>query len=85
MNSNDKAHPNSDGHLHDHGHEHGQHLHEHETLQIEDDAGNLLGQQIVAALQAILVRKGVLSAGEVALEIQKLEAILNKQRTSPCR
>ncbi|MFN8917996.1 MAG: nitrile hydratase subunit alpha [Burkholderiales bacterium] len=74
MNSNDKAHPNSDGHLHDHGHEHGQHLHQHETLQIEDDAGNLLGQQIVAALQAILVRKGVLSAGEVALEIQKLEA-----------
>lgn len=61
-----------DHHAHDHGHD--SHSHEHETLQIEDEAGNLLGQKMVAALQAILVRKGVLSPGEVTLEIQKLEA-----------
>lgn len=61
------------GHDHAHGHDH-DHEHEHDTLVIEDDAGNLLGQHMVDALQNILVRKGILSAGEVALEIQKLEA-----------
>lgn len=56
---------------HEHVHDHD---HEHDALQIEDDAGNLYGQQLVNALQAILVRKGILSPGEVPLEIQKLEA-----------
>jgi hypothetical protein len=60
-------------HTHDHDHDHS-HTHEHDALVIEDDAGNLLGQHMVDALQAILVRKGVLSAGEVAMEIQKLES-----------
>lgn len=57
----------------DHGHDHA-HTHEHDALVIEDEAGNLLGQQMVDALQAILIRKGVISPGEVRLEIQKLEA-----------
>jgi nitrile hydratase len=62
-------------HLHDHDHDHHHgHDHEQDALVIEDDEGNLLGQQMVDALQAILVRKGVLSPGEVSLEIQKLEA-----------
>jgi nitrile hydratase len=68
-------------HDHDHDHDHDQDhahghapLHEHDALVAEDEAGNLLGQQMVDALQAILVRKGVLSPGEVNLEIQKLEA-----------
>ncbi|MBM3390245.1 MAG: nitrile hydratase subunit alpha [Betaproteobacteria bacterium] len=60
---------------HDHDHSQNQSpLHEHDALVAEDEAGNLLGQQMVDALQAILVRKGVLSPGEVGLEIQKLEA-----------
>jgi hypothetical protein len=63
-------HPGHD-HAHDHDHDHG---HEHDALVVEDDAGNLLGQQMVDALQALLIRKGLLSAGEVTLEIQKLEA-----------
>lgn len=67
------AHPHAHEHAHDHPHGHG-HGHEHDALVVEDDAGNLTGQQMVDALQAILVRKGVLSPGEVSLEIQKLEA-----------
>jgi hypothetical protein len=63
--------PNAKGHDHEHEHKH---EHEHDTLVIEDDAGNLIGQHMVDALQNILVRKGILSAGEVTLEIQKLEA-----------
>lgn len=58
---------------HDHSHDH-HHTHESDTLVEEDEAGNLLGQQMVDALQAILIRKGVLSPGEVAMEIQKLES-----------
>ena len=50
------------------------HEHEHEALVIEDDAGNLEGQQMIDALQAVLIKKGLLSAGEVTLEIQKLES-----------
>jgi hypothetical protein len=74
--------PQDHGHSH-HGHDHAHphvhvddhsHTHEHDALVIEDDAGNLLGQQMVDALQAILIRKGVISPGEVRLEIQKLEA-----------
>lgn len=51
-------------HTHDHG----------EPLVAEDEAGNLEGMQITNALQAILIRKGLISAGEVTLEIQKIEA-----------
>jgi hypothetical protein len=50
------------------------HEHEHDAIVVEDDIGNLLGQQMVDALQAILVRRGILSAGEVTLEIQNIEA-----------
>ena len=65
----------SASHHHDHPHDHGHdHTHEHDALVVEDDEGNLLGQQMVDALQALLVLKGVLSPGEVSLEIQKLEA-----------
>ena len=60
---------------HDHDHEHTHdHDHDHEALVVEDDMGNLLGQQMIDALQAILVRRGILSAGEVTLEIQNIEA-----------
>ena len=60
-------------HEHDHPRAHG-HAHEHDALVIEDGEGNLLGQQMVDALQALLIERGILSAGEVTLEIQKLEA-----------
>jgi nitrile hydratase len=56
---------------HAHGHHHPR---EEDSLVEEDEAGNLLGQQMVDAIQAILIRKGVLSPGEVAMEIQRLEA-----------
>lgn len=65
------GHRHHDHHHHDHSHPE---LHEHDALVIEDEAGNLLGQQMVDALQNLLVRKGVLSPGEVTMEIQKLEA-----------
>jgi len=68
-------------HDHDHDHHHGEgshhpavHSHESDALVIDDDAGNLLAQQRVAALQALLIRKGILSAGEVPQAIQALEA-----------
>jgi nitrile hydratase len=52
-----------------------EHKHDdHAPLVAEDDAGNLEGQQITNALQALLVRKGLISAGEITLEIQKIEA-----------
>ena len=60
-------------HDHDHDHDHS-HTHEGESLVIEDEAGDLLGQQMVDALQALLIRKGILSAGEVPQAIQALEA-----------
>lgn len=63
--------PPAHAHAHDHDHDH---THEHDTLVVEDEAGNLLGQQMVDALQNLLIRRGLLSAGEVTLEIQKLEA-----------
>jgi hypothetical protein len=65
--------PNGAEHDHHTDHDHA-HTHEHDALVVEDDAGNLLAQQMVDALQAILERKGILSAGEVTLEIQNLEA-----------
>jgi Nitrile hydratase, alpha chain len=54
---------------HDRGHEH-----EHESLIIEDDEGNQEGQLLTEALQSLLVQKGLISAGEVMLEIQNLES-----------
>lgn len=54
---------------HDHAH------HDHpEPLVVEDDEGNLEGQQLSAALQSLLIKKGLLSAGEVTLEIQNIES-----------
>lgn len=67
---------------HDHDHDHDHHSHDHDephahegdALVIDDDAGNLLAQQRVDALQALLIRKGILSAGEVPQAIQALES-----------
>lgn len=55
----------------DHDHTHDDH---HEPLVVEDDLGNLEGQQRIDALQALLIKKGLLSAGEVTLEIQNIES-----------
>jgi Nitrile hydratase, alpha chain len=55
--------------IHDHDH----HDH-HEPLVIEDDEGNQQGQLLTEALQSLLVQKGLISAGEVMLEIQNLES-----------
>ncbi|MBU6272255.1 MAG: nitrile hydratase subunit alpha [Betaproteobacteria bacterium] len=78
MHGNPSGPSHAHGHHHDHDHpEHDPvhaHGHEHDALVIEDDEGNLLGQQMVDALQALLIERGILSAGEVTLEIQKLEA-----------
>ncbi len=60
------SHSHGDGHGHDHG--------EHDTLVVEDDAGNLEAQQTIAALQEILIAKGVLTADEVRKEIERIEA-----------
>lgn len=61
---------------HSHDHDHGPHEHHdhHEPLVVEDDAGNQEGQLRVDALLALLVRKRIVSAGEVTLEIQNLES-----------
>jgi hypothetical protein len=65
-------------HDHDHDHAHGGHDHGHASaslsLVVEDEAGNLEGQQLIDALQALLARKGIISNGEVTLEIQNLES-----------
>lgn len=58
-------------HDHSHGSDHDGH---HEPLVVEDDAGNLEGQQLTDALQSLLIKKGLLSAGEVTLEIQNIES-----------
>lgn len=68
----DPTHAHEDDHEHDHGHDHN-HAHDYRHV-VEDDAGNLEGQQIIDALQAVLERKGIISAGEVTMEIQNLEA-----------
>ena len=57
------------GHDHDVGHDE-----HHEPLVVEDDAGNLEGQQLADTLQSLLIKKGLLSAGEVTLEIQNIES-----------
>lgn len=58
----------SSDHKHDHFHE------DHESLVIEDDAGNLEGQIIIDALQNVLVTRGLLTGPEVLKEIEKLES-----------
>ena len=59
----------------DHDHSHGSgHDDHHEPLVVEDEAGNLEGQQLTDALQSLLIKKGLLSAGEVTLEIQNIES-----------
>jgi nitrile hydratase len=69
-------------HDHDHDHDHA-HDHDHDPRHAptidgstvrEDEAGNLEGQMLVDALQSLLIRRGILSAGEVAMEIQAIEA-----------
>ncbi|WP_430911594.1 nitrile hydratase subunit alpha [Methylobacterium sp. sgz302541] len=45
-----------------------------EALVIETDAGNAEAARLTAALQALLVEKGLLAPGEVDQEIEKLEA-----------
>ena len=42
---------------------------DHESLVVEDDQGNLEGQILIDALQSILIRRGLLTASEVAKEI----------------
>ncbi len=58
----------SSDHKHDHFHE------DHESLVVEDDAGNLEGQIKIDALQDVLVTRGLLTAPEVLKEIEKLES-----------
>lgn len=55
-------------HNHDHSHD------DHESLIVEDDAGNLEGQIIIDALQDVLIARGLLTAPEVVKEIEKLES-----------
>lgn len=62
---------NEHDHKHDHDHDHDDH---HEPLVIEDESGNLEGQQLIDALQSLLIKKGLISAGEVTLEIQNIES-----------
>src|ERR1700730_7788943 len=62
----------SNSHTHDHAHGH---AHEpHESLVVEDEAGNIEGQIIIDALQNLLVRKNLLAPEEVTREIQQIEA-----------
>ncbi len=75
--SSSHAHQHDHDHDHDGHHSHAKHendVHEYGALVVEDDAGNVLAQQMVLALQRILVRKGLLAAGEVPSQIQALEA-----------
>jgi len=60
----------------DHAHDpHHDHSHDdHEALIVEDDVGNLEGQILIDALQSVLVARGLLTAPEVAKEIEKLES-----------
>ena len=59
---------NTHAHAHDHTHD------EHEALVIEDDEGNLEGQILIDALQSVLIARNLLTAAEVAKEIEKLES-----------
>jgi Nitrile hydratase, alpha chain len=55
-------------HPHDHAHE------PHESLVVEDEAGNIEGQIIIDALQNLLVEKNLLAPAEVTREIQQIES-----------
>lgn len=59
--------------VHDDEYDDHDHYH-HEPLVIEDEEGNQEGQLLVDALQSLLARKGLISAGEVMLEIQNIES-----------
>lgn len=62
----------TDSHTHDHAHGH---AHEpHESLVVEDEAGNIEGQIIIDALQNLLVEKNLLAPAEVTREIQQIES-----------
>jgi hypothetical protein len=62
----------SNSHAHDHAYGH---AHEpHESLVVEDEAGNVEGQIIIDALQNLLVQKNLLAPEEVTREIQQIEA-----------
>ncbi len=62
-------------HHHDHNHDHDHdHDHDHRALVIEDEDGNREGKELIEALLAVLTRKGIISVGEVRLEIQNIEA-----------
>ena len=69
MNPTQRPHEHTHSHEHDHEHDH-----EHAPQAVEDGQSDVDGQQLVDALQAVLIKKGILSAGEVTLEIQNLES-----------
>jgi hypothetical protein len=69
----DHDHGDHGDHAHDHGHDHGG-KHEHPSLVIEDEAGNIEGQIIIDALQNLLVARNLLAHQEVTQEIEKLES-----------
>lgn len=64
----------SEAHDHDHDHDHDHADHHAGHVVAEDEAGNIDAQHRVDALQALLVRRGILSPGEIRLEIQAIEA-----------
>jgi len=68
------SHDHNEDHDHTHGGAHDHHVGEHEALVIEDEAGHQEGQLLTDALQSLLSRKGLISAGEVMLEIQSIES-----------
>jgi hypothetical protein len=60
-------------HQHDHDHKH-DHDDDHTPQTAPDDRDDVEGQQLIDALQAVLIKKRILSAGEVTLEVQNLES-----------
>jgi nitrile hydratase len=65
------THDHDHGHGHDHDHSHDDH---HESLVIEDEAGNIEGQILVDALQSLLIRQKLVAPGEIRREIEKIES-----------
>jgi len=57
-----------------HAHDHDSHDHEHPALVVENEAGNVEGQVLIDALQALLVERGLVAPAEVTREIEKIEA-----------
>jgi nitrile hydratase len=58
----------NNSHVHNHTHN------DHESLVLEDNAGNREGQIMIDSLQSILMERGLLTASEVTKEIEKLES-----------